>query len=126
MQNTIRSRAGREFKDNRMNTELIETITGAERQAAQEKERAAAQAELLVKEAENKAKNVLSASAEVCKAYQDTQLRLASSQSEKNYAEELRKARAEAEETAKEALKNAEISVSGIIKRIVDCENGDR
>ena len=109
-----------------MKTELIETITDAERQAAQEKERAAAQADLLVKEAEDRAKNTLSASADVCKAYSETQLRLAASQCEKRYAEELKKARAEAEETAKEALKNAEISVSGIIKRIVDGENGDR
>lgn len=109
-----------------MNTELIETITGAERQAAQEKEYAAAQAELLIKEAETKAKNTLSASAEVCKAYSETQLRLATSQSEKRYDEELKKARAEAEEIAREALKNAEISVSGIVKRIVDGENDEK
>ena len=115
---TVTTRTGRVVL-NRMKTELIATITDAERQAAQEKERAAAQADRLVKDAESKAKNALSASADVCKAFFETQIRLATAQSEKRYAEELKQAGEAAEARSREALKNADVSVSGIVQRVV-------
>ena len=50
-----------------MKAQIIEAITEAEKQAAYEKESAVAQAELLQREAEVRAKNTITASAGVCK-----------------------------------------------------------
>ena len=52
-----------------MKAQIIEAITEAEKQAAYEKESAVAQAELLQREAEVRAKNTITASAGVCKAF---------------------------------------------------------
>ncbi len=108
-----------------MKTELIEAITNAEREVALEKEEAAKQAETLTAQAEEKAKTTREAGAGVCKAYAETQIRLATAKSEKLYADEIKKARAEAESEAAVAVKNADVPVSGIVKRIIDGEEAE-
>lgn len=105
-----------------MKAQIIEAITEAEKQAAYEKESAVAQAELLQREAEVRAKNTITASAGVCKAYSETQIRLATAQSEKRYEEEIEKAEKFAAEQVRNAAADSEIPVSGIVKRIVNGE----
>ena len=105
-----------------MNAQIIEAIKAAEKQAAYEKESAVAQSELLQREAEVRAKNTLSASAGVCKAYAETQMRLANAQSEKRYGEEIEKAKKLAAEQVKNAADDSEISVSKIVQRILSGE----
>ena len=105
-----------------MNAQIIEAIKDAEKQADYEKESAVAQSELLQREAEVLAKNTLTANAGVCKAYSETQLRLANAQSEKRYGEEIEKAKKLALEQVKSAAENSEISVSRIVRRIVEGE----
>ena len=86
---------------------------------------AAKQAETLTAQAEEKAKTTREAGAGVCKAYAETQIRLATAKSEKLYADEIKKARAEAESEAAGAVKNADVPVSGIVKRIIDGEEAE-
>ena len=105
-----------------MKAQIIEAITEAEKQAAYEKESAVAQAELLQREAEVRAKNTITARAGVCKAYSETQIRLATAQSEKRYEEEIEKAEKFAAEQVRNAAADSEISVSGIVRRIVNGE----
>lgn len=105
-----------------MNAQIIEAIKTAEKQAAYEKESAVAQSELLQREAEVRAKNTLSASAEVCKAYAETQMKLVNAQSEKRYDEEIEKAKKLAAEQVKNAADGSEISVSKIVRRILSGE----
>ena len=105
-----------------MKAQIIEAITEAEKQAAYEKESAVAQAELLQREAEVRAKNSITASAGVRKAYSETQIRLATAQSEKRYEEEIEKAEKFASEQVRNAAADSEISVSGIVRRIVNGE----
>lgn len=105
-----------------MNAQIIEAIKDAEKQADYEKESAEAKSELLQREAEVRAKNTLTANAGVCKAYSETQLRLANAQSEKRYGEEIEKAKKLALEQVKSAAENSEISVSRIVRRIVEGE----
>ena len=58
----------------------------------------------------------------VCKAYSETQIRLATAQSEKRYEEEIEKAEKFAAEQVRNAAAASEISVSGIVRRIVNGE----
>lgn len=102
-----------------MEVRLIQTITDAEKEATEQKAQAAAKAELLAVQAEEKARTTRAASAEVCKAYTDTQLRLAVSRGEKFYADEIAKAHEDAARTVDKAKANEEIPVSGIVSRIV-------
>ncbi len=108
-----------------MNTQIIEAIKTAEKQAAYEKESAVAQSELLQREAEVRAKSSLAANAGVCKAYAETQIRLANAQSEKRYGEEIEKAKKLAAEQVRKAAKESEISVSKVVQRIVNGETAE-
>lgn len=102
-----------------MKENLIQTITDAESEVSEVKRQAAAQAETYIAQAEEKARSIGKTSAEACKGYTETQLRLATVKGEKYYAEQIAAAEAEAAAAVESAGKNAEIAVSGIVGRIV-------
>lgn len=102
-----------------MKSELIDKITAAEAEVAAEKENAAARADEALKEAAKAAKNTLAASTEVCKAYAETQMKLATAQGEKAYADAVNNAKEGENKRAKDALQNAETVIAAAVERII-------
>ena len=106
-----------------MTEEMIKKITDAETQGAEIKEKATEKAAILLAEAERQATRTMQSSAEVCRAYSETQLKNARAEAENRYAETLEAERKKARAYCAEMLKNADDIVSGIVGRIVggDC-----
>lgn len=105
-----------------MEKTLIEKIKDAEKEAAEEKEQYVKEAERLISEAEENAKRSLETNAEVCKAYYETQIRLANVNSEKAYKEEIKRVQEECASAVENAVKSAATEVSGIVDRIIGGE----
>ena len=106
-----------------MTEEMIKKITDAEEQGALLKEKATEKATLLLSEAERQVARTLQSSAEVCRAYSETQLKNARAEADIRYAETLETERKKARAYCAEMMKSADGYVSGIVGRIVggDC-----
>ena len=106
-----------------MTEEMIKRITDAEEQGALLKEKATEKAALLLSDAERQAARTLQSSAEVCRAYSETQLKNARAEADIRYAETLESERKKARAYCAEMLKNADGNVNAIVGRIVggDC-----
>ena len=102
-----------------MTEEIIKSITEAEKQAAECKRLAVEKAACILAEAEEKAVRLETTSVDVCKAYKETQTKIAMEDAERAYQETLEKKRSEAKEYCENALKNSEEAVSKIIGRII-------
>ena len=103
--------------------DIIKAITQAEEQGAKIKGVATEKAAQIIATAEGRATQEEKTSAEVCKAYADSQLKLAKADAEQRYEETVSRETAKAREYCAEALKNADDEVSEIVGRIIggDC-----
>lgn len=107
--------------DEKMQTteEIIQAITAAEERAAEIRKSAAEQAARILVEAENQAANSEKSSAEVCKAYAESQLKAARAEAEKCYTDRIEEQKRQSKEDCENILQNAENSVTEIVGRIV-------
>ena len=106
-----------------MTEEMMQAIAEAEAKAADMKNAALEKAAAIVKEAEETAAKMKKSSAEVCKAYRETQLKEAEREAQKNYEASLEKTRTAARANGDRILANAEVPASVIVGRIL---NGNR
>ena len=106
-----------------MTEEMMQAIANAEAKAAEMKNAALEQAAAIVKEAEETAAKTKKSSAEVCKAYRETQLKEAEREAQNHYEASLEKTRAAARANGDKILANAEVPASIIVGRIL---NGNR
>ena len=106
-----------------MTEEIIKNITDAEAQAAQIKREAQERAAAIIAAATERAARLETSSAEVCKAYRESQMKTALADAEREYAQTLGVKTREAKEYCEKALQNSEVSVAEIVGRIVggDC-----
>lgn len=106
-----------------MTEEIIKAITEAEAQGAKIRSDAMEKAAQIVAAAEAQAAREEKTSAEVCKAYADTQIKVAKADADKSYAETVDSEERKARAYCAEALKNADDEVSEIVGRIIrgDC-----
>lgn len=106
-----------------MTEEIIKNITDAEAQAAQIKREAQERATAILAEATERAARLERSSAEVCKAYRESQMKAAHADAEREYAETLQAKTREAKAYCENALHGSDASVGKIVGRIV---GGDR
>jgi len=106
-----------------MTEEIIKEIKEAEEKASALKIEAQKKAEEIVREAEGNATQKELSSVEVCKAYANSQMKNAQTEADNAYADALASAQAEAKTYAKDILKNADVFVSEIVRRVLsgDC-----
>ncbi len=106
-----------------MREDIIKSITEAEAQATAIKQDATERASQIIAEAEDKATRILQSSAEVCRAYSETQIKNARAEAERRYQETLEVESKKAREYCAETLKDANDMVNEIVGRIVrgDC-----
>ena len=106
-----------------MTEDMMKAITDAEAQASAIKRSAYEKAEKLILEAESQASKTELSSAEVCKAYIETQIKNARAEAEARYDISVKTEEKQAREYCANALKNAENCVNKIVGRIVggDC-----
>ncbi len=102
-----------------MTDEMIKAITDAEERALQIKNEAVEKAEALLSDAQTQVANLKASSDEVLKAYRDTQLADAKKRAEQNYADEIAKAKADAQSYVAQVLQNADVVITDIVGRIV-------
>ena len=106
-----------------MTEEIIKMITDAEKQAAEIKRSANERAAKILLEAEEQASRKEKSSADVCKAYKETQMNAAKKEAEIAYENSLLESEKNAKSYCAQALDSAEVSVAEIVGRIVrgDC-----
>ena len=106
-----------------MREDVIQSITEAEAQATAIRQDATEKASQIIAEAEDKATRAVQSSAEVCRAYSETQIKNAHAEAECRYKETLDAESKKAREYCAEILKNANDIVNEIVGRIVrgDC-----
>lgn len=106
-----------------MSEDMIKKITDAEAQASSIKRAAYDQAARLILDAEKQASLSELSSAEVCKAYTETQIKNARAEAQQRYEISVKTEEKQAREYCANALKNAEACVNEIVGRIVggDC-----
>lgn len=106
-----------------MTEEIVKSIKEAEMQAAQIKAAAQLKAQEILSEAEMQAARSEKSSAEVCKAYRESQIKLAQADAEAAYAATLKEKEREAKEYCTRVAEQSDISVSKIVGRVVsgDC-----
>ena len=102
-----------------MTEEMIKAITNAEAEASAIKRAATEKAAKLLAEAEKQANRSEHSSAEVCKAYAETQIKNAYAEADARYEVTVKTEEKQAREYCAKALKNAEDSISKIVGRIV-------
>ncbi len=103
-----------------MTEEIIKSITDAEAQAAAIKRTASERAAQIIAQAEAQATQTERVSADVCKAYVDSQTKAAQAEAEKRYNETLATESKTARAYCAKVLEGAEDCVSKIVGRIVD------
>lgn len=101
-----------------MTEEIIKAVTDAEARAAKIKEEALARAAEEQAKAETRAEEIERSSAEVCKAYRETQIKAAEADAEKAYFAALARQREEAARYAESLSDKTEVPVSRIVGRI--------
>lgn len=106
-----------------MTEEMIGSITVAETRATEIKNAAQEKATRILADAELQATRKEKSSAEVCKAYAETQLKAVRLEAEERYEETLKTKKAEAKAYCVQIVKNAEDAVIEIVGRIL---SGDR
>ena len=106
-----------------MTGEIIKAITTAEAQAAEIKEAAQAQAAQIIADAQTQAASHEQSSAQVCKAYAETQIKNARAQADENYIKTIQTKKKEMQEYCAKILAQAEAEVAEIVGRITsgDC-----
>lgn len=106
-----------------MTEEIIKSITDAEAQATEMKRIATERASKILSDAETQAERSEQSSAEVCKAYRESQIRHANSDAEAEYAAAMQKSEYDAKGYCTRAWNEAEVFIGTIVGRII---SGDR
>lgn len=106
-----------------MTEEIIKSITEAEAQATAIKQNALEKASQIIAEAEDQATRSVQSSAQVCRAYSETQIKNARAEAERRYQETIDAEEKKAKAYCAEVLKTANDMVNEIVGRIVrgDC-----
>ena len=106
-----------------MTEEIIKSITEAEEKAAESKRLAEVQAMQILAEAEESVARMKETSAQVCKAYKETQTKAALEEAELAYNNAMEAKKSEAKSYCENALANSENAVNEIVRRIIggDC-----
>ncbi|MBQ8322390.1 MAG: hypothetical protein IJX91_00310 [Clostridia bacterium] len=102
-----------------MTEEMLKSITEAEARASAIKNAAYEKAAALVAEAEKQAARTEQSSAEVCKAYAETQVKNARAEAERRFEISVKTEEKQAREYCAQALENAEDCIGKIVGRIV-------
>ena len=106
-----------------MTEEIIKSITEAESRAAEIRRMAQETAVKILTEAEKNAARTEKSSAEICKAYTDTQIKTAKAEAENRYISTLENESQKAKKYCAQVLENAENVVNDIVGRVI---SGDR
>lgn len=106
-----------------MTDEIIKAIAAAEEQAAQMKAAAEERAAKTLQAATENVSLKEKTSAEVCKAYRETQIKQAHADAEAAYVRAMEKAKIDAKNYCESVLQTAETAVAEIVGRITcgDC-----
>lgn len=101
-----------------MTEEIVKSITEAEEKAAEIKRIAQETAAKILADAEKNAARTESSSAEICKAYTETQIKTAKAEAENRYISTLETELQNAKKYCAQILEKSEIAVNDVVGRI--------